>query len=113
MIRALVKTDTPSALGLFLGCRHDTFTRTLPNSDIVVRGIEYNMEDFLRSCVERYKELTGVTILRKAATPFIDEPSKPSFDDPGAFRIKEHDIDENLRWQQRTALKENRTCRSS
>ena len=97
MIRALVKTDTPSQLGLFLGCRHDTFTRTLPNSDVVVRGIEYNMEDFLRSSVERYKELTGVTVLRRAATPFIEEPSKPSFDDPDAFRTKEWDIDERLR----------------
>ena len=68
MIRKLVKTDAPSALGLFLGCRHDVFTRTLPNSDVVVRGIEYNMEDFLRSSVERYKELTGVTVLRRACT---------------------------------------------
>ncbi len=41
------------------------FTRTLPDSDVVVRGIEYNMEDFLRSSVERYKELTGVTVLSR------------------------------------------------
>ena len=52
------------------------------------------MEDFLRSSVERYKDLTGVTVLCKAATPFIDEPSKPCFDEPDAFRTKENDIDE-------------------
>ena len=55
------------------------------------------MEDFLRSSVERYMELTGVTVLRKAVTPFIDEPSKPCFDDPDAFRTKESDIDGGLR----------------
>ena len=27
--------------------------------------------------VERYKELTGVAVLRKVTTPFVDEPSKP------------------------------------
>ena len=44
------------------------------------------MEDFLRSCVERYRELTGVTTLRKACTPFLNEPARPDFsnaaDDP-------------------------------
>ncbi len=55
------------------------------------------MEDFLRSSVERYKELTGVTVLRNAPTPFLAEPSKPSFDDPDAFRTKNIDIDEELR----------------
>jgi hypothetical protein len=109
MIRALVKTDTPSALGLFLGCRHDTFTRTLPNSDIVVRGIEYNMEDFLRSCVERYKELTGVTILRKAAT----RRRSPASTIPAPFALKSTTSMKIYVWQQRIALKENRTCRSS
>ena len=38
------------------------------------------MEDFLRSCVERYKELTGVTTLRKATTPFLHEHTKPDLD---------------------------------
>ena len=38
------------------------------------------MESFLRSCVERYKELTGVTTLRTAATPFLHEPTKPDMD---------------------------------
>jgi hypothetical protein len=37
------------------------------------------MEDFLVSCVERYKELTGVTALKRVATPFIHEPTEPEF----------------------------------
>ncbi len=32
-----------------------------------------------------------------APTPFIDEPSKPSFGDPDAFRTKGTDIDDGLR----------------
>ena len=43
------------------------------------KGVEYDMSDFLRSCVERYKELTGVVTLRKAATPFLPEPTRPDF----------------------------------
>ena len=33
------------------------------------------MSDFLHSCLEVYKKLTGVTKLRKVSTPFITEPS--------------------------------------
>ena len=39
------------------------------------------MEDFLRSCVSRYQELTGVGYMRKAQTPFLDEPTAPDFTD--------------------------------
>ena len=73
MIRKGIKTDAPSPLGMYLGCRHDVSVRTLPDTGAKVRVIEYNMEDFLRSCVERYKELTGVTALRRATTPFLTE----------------------------------------
>ena len=40
------------------------------------------MEDFWRSCVERYKELVGVTSLSRATTPFLQEVSDPDFTDP-------------------------------
>ena len=42
------------------------------------------MEDFLASCVDRYRQLTGVTTLRKACTPFLPEPTKPDFSDAAA-----------------------------
>ena len=58
-------------MGMYLGCRHDVSEKVLPDTGARVRCIEYNMEDFLRSCVERYKELTGVTAMRHAATPFL------------------------------------------
>jgi hypothetical protein len=40
-----------------------------------VRAIVYNMTDFLRSCVDRYRELAGPAFqtLRPATTPFVDE----------------------------------------
>ena len=82
LIRKGIKTDAPSPLGMYLGCRHDVSERTLPDTGAKVRVIEYNMEDFLRSCVERYKELTGVTALRRATTPFLTELSDPDFTNP-------------------------------
>ena len=60
LIRKGIKTDNPSPLGMYLGCWQDVSERKLPDTGAKVRVIEYNVEDFLRSCVERYKELTGV-----------------------------------------------------
>ena len=57
LIRRGVKTN-PSPLGMYLGCRHDVSERRLPDTGARVRSIEYNMEDFLRSCVERYKAVS-------------------------------------------------------
>ena len=86
LIRDTINTDEPHDVGLFLGCNHRSFEKLLPDSGIKVRGIEHDMEDFLRSCVERYKVLTGATTLRRASTPFLTEPTKPDFssaaDDP-------------------------------
>ena len=79
LIRRGVKTDDPGPLGMYFGCRHDVSERKLPDIGTRVRAIEYNMDDFLRSCVERYKELTGVTTMSRAATPFIQEISEPDF----------------------------------
>jgi hypothetical protein len=48
----------------------------------ICRYIEYDMEDFFKSCTERYLELAPKgTKLRKVETPFIDE----SVFDPGDF----------------------------
>ena len=56
--------------------------RTLPDSGVKVPAIEFNTEDFLRSWVERYKELTEVTTIRRARTLFLTETSDPGFSDP-------------------------------
>merc|ERR1712039_940658 len=81
LIKAGLKIEPPGPLGLYLGCKHEESTRVLPDTGVTVRVMEYNMEDFLRSCVERYKELTGTQYMRLATTPFLPEPSAPDFSD--------------------------------
>ena len=60
LISSGLNIEDPSPLGMFLGCKHEQSERILPGSSKRVRVMEYNMEEFLRSCVDRYKELTGV-----------------------------------------------------
>ena len=81
MIAKGFEIEPPGPLGLYLGCKHEQSTRVLPDTGKTVRVMEYNMEDFLKSCVERYKELTGTQYMRRAATPFLPEPSAPDFSD--------------------------------
>ena len=71
--------------------------RKLPDTGAKVRVIEYNMEDFLRSCVERYKELTGVTVLSRATRPFLQEASDPDFTDPTVTLRQSYSAERALR----------------
>ena len=82
----------PTPLGKFLGCDHKVTTRRIPaggnpskdysendlKGQVVkeVKCIEYDMESFMSSCVDRYCELAKITrsALRHVETPFIDEP---------------------------------------
>ena len=73
-IRKGVKTGDPEPAGFYLGCRHVLSVRTSPLTGKPVRVIEYDMEEFLVSCVERYKELGAVTKLRTVSTPFLELP---------------------------------------
>ena len=77
LIRSKIKTDPPHPVDIFLGCKHTQFTRKLPDTGVQVRGIEYDLSDFLVSCVDRYKDLAKVTVMRRASTPFLAEHSKP------------------------------------
>ena len=61
------------SLGLYLGCKHEYREAKVDNR--MIRSIEYNMEDFLVQCVERYKTLSGVQRLRGVVSPFLDEQS--------------------------------------
>jgi len=97
LIRSSIKTDEPHSLGIFLGCKHKSFEKVLPECGTKVRGVEYNMEDFLRSCVDRYRELTGVTTLRRAVTPFLPEPTRPDFSSAETDDMETPNPDEALR----------------
>ena len=48
-----LKIEAPGPIGLYLGCKHEESMKTLPDTGRQVRVMEYNMEEFLRSCVER------------------------------------------------------------
>jgi len=79
LIRQGIKTDVPHDVGLYLGCIHRVAEKVLPDTGAKVRVMEYDMEEFPVSCVERYKELTGVSTFKRVATPFIHEPTEPEF----------------------------------
>ena len=70
LIRSGIRTVEPTELGFDLGYKHEQSEKVLPDNGVRVRVMEYKMEDLLRSSVERYKELTGVTYLRPVSTPF-------------------------------------------
>jgi hypothetical protein len=72
LIRSLLRVGDPEPAGLYLGCRHILRSMPSPTSGKPVRALEYDMSDFLKACVDRFIELTGVSSLRDAPTPFID-----------------------------------------
>ena len=78
--------DAPVPLGKYLGCNHIYGEAALQGGKLrpsvagdrqrpTHRTIQYEMSEFLRSCVERYTELAGTkgANLKKALTPYIDE----------------------------------------
>ena len=84
-----IKLGEPEASGKFLGCNHELSETIIPaggdpwrtyshaqlkgKTTIHLNMITYNMEEFLRSCVQKYMELANVKDLQHADTPFIDE----------------------------------------
>ena len=59
-----------------------------PNTNrktIKVRVTEYDMKEFLVSCVEKYCELANVSAesLKRAPTPFLDVKTNEIYDDGG------------------------------
>ena len=74
--------DTPSPAGHYLGCAHEPITKTV--AGMVVRGIRYDMSQYLRTAVDQYKAVvkktTGVTPVMKAVhTPFLPDDQTKSF----------------------------------
>ena len=111
LLKTRIKLEEPRPIGRYLGCLHERFTRditgvfnpreewtkrTTPKKDPPEFGYEknennvpriefmrYNMEDFMKQCVIRYRELCGELYpksLEKAKMPYLDE-TKPEFDE--------------------------------
>ena len=72
-IRELIKTTEPEDANQFLGCDHRPFD-SVTKEGVKVKGMEYDMESFMKSCVDLYQELAGPKFtLRKVRTPFVEE----------------------------------------
>ena len=94
-IRDGVNMEGPTPTGKYLGCNHtliechmtpggDPINNKVPAGKtraIPVRAIEYDMCDFMKSCVDRYLECADgkARTLPKVETPFIEESTDPGF----------------------------------
>ena len=72
-----IDTDEPAPANLYLGCKHEANDVLLGNG-ANSRKIVYTMGDCLKTTAEQYTELCYAAtservVLRKVATPFIDE----------------------------------------
>ena len=73
LIKKGIRTDVPAAAGKYLGCEHRSYEKLIPagtnpllfddgKADHTlqkVRVLEYDIKDFLISCVDKYVELAG------------------------------------------------------
>ena len=58
LIQQHVDMEDPTDLDLYLGCKHQQSSVTLPDGH-VVRTVTYNMEDYLVSAIKKYKDLAS------------------------------------------------------
>ena len=61
----------------YLGCRNRRFEMTLPGGGVATAH-EYDMEDFMRSCVQLYEELAPGVRLKTVPTPFLNDDHRDS-----------------------------------
>ena len=71
-----LRMDPPTNMGQYLGCMHRPFEITVNGK--LIRGMEYDMEEYLRTAVRQYGEVclkvTGKTPkLNSAVTPFYPD----------------------------------------
>lgn len=73
-----IEMDPPTAPNKFLGCDHKYSERISPITGKTVKAIEYDMEEFFSSCVDRYCELAGVdrSKLKRRQTPFATDSTE-------------------------------------
>ena len=69
LIQSGLRIGAPEPAGLYLGCKHVASTVPGVNGSPVSR-LEYDMEDFMQSCVDRYVGLSGKNGLEKCCNTF-------------------------------------------
>ena len=75
MLRTRLKIEPETGLDMYLGCNQSKGNVTLGNGHRVTT-VTYDMEQFLRSCVDRYLEVAGDVKLNKVVTPDLHEETK-------------------------------------
>ena len=75
MLRTRLKIEPETGLDMYLGCNQSKGNVTLGNGHRVTT-VTYDMEQFLRSCVDRYLEAAGDVKLNKVVTPELHEETK-------------------------------------
>ena len=72
MLRKDLRLENPKNIDgeSYLGCRNERSTMELPNGGVATTH-GYNMEEFMRSCVELYEELVPGVRLKQVPTPFL------------------------------------------
>ena len=75
MLRTRLKIEPETGLDMYLGCNQSKGNVTLGNGHRVTT-VAYDMEQFLRSCVDRYLEVAGDVKLNKVVTPELHEETK-------------------------------------
>lgn len=82
IIKKEIQIESPEGAHLFLGCIHERAEFDLGEGK-TARGVVYNMESYLESCIEWYKTLAQeVTVnpikLKYVSTPFLVEDKSKS-----------------------------------
>ena len=75
MLRTHLKIEPETGLDMYLGCNQSKGNVTLGNGHRVTT-VTYDMEQLLRSCVDRYLEVAGDVKLNKVVTPELHEETK-------------------------------------
>ena len=75
LLREKLIIEPETGLDLYLGCSQSKGTVVLGNGHKVTT-VTYDMEQFLRSCVDRYLEVAGNVGLKKVPTPGSNEETK-------------------------------------
>jgi hypothetical protein len=73
LIRSGLDIDAPHVVGTFQGCVHRFADCASPWSGKVVRTVDYDMESFLVTCVDKYREMSGCKDLCPAVTHFLED----------------------------------------
>jgi hypothetical protein len=109
MIRSKIETTEPTDLALYLGCNHEFHQGPSPLTGQTTTLLVYNMEQFLRECINKYKSLVGLQELVPIPTPFVDEtavPIKPPVDKVPPLRSAELKVGKKNRNRKKPGLKE-------